>query len=153
MRALLYGGLEAARSQGGEIAHAVAIGYCFGGTAVLEFARSGADLRGFVTFHGGLATPEGQDYSAVKGELLILHGTADESVSMDDFANLADALEEAYVPHEMITYGRAPHAFSVFGSSRYREDADRKSWERFTRFLDDVLRAPEEDVPPSEGSE
>jgi dienelactone hydrolase len=140
MRSLLNAGLEAARAQGGDTTRAVAMGYCFGGTAVLELARSGADLRGFVTFHGGLSTPEGQDYSRAKGEFLILHGTADESVSMDDFAHLAVALEEAGVSHEMITYGGAPHAFTVFGSDRYREDADRKSWERFTRFLEEVLR-------------
>jgi dienelactone hydrolase len=40
----------------------------------------------------------------------------------------------------MITYGGAPHAFTVFGSDRYREAADRKSWERFTRFLQETLR-------------
>jgi len=108
---------------------------------------------GFVAFHGGLATPEGQDYSAVNGELLILHGTADESVSMEDFAKLAGALEGADVPHEMITYGGATHAFSVFGSSRYREDADSKSWERFTRFLEEVLGVPKLDEPSSESLE
>jgi dienelactone hydrolase len=140
MRLLLYAALEAARAQGGDIARAVAMGYCFGGAAVLELARSGADLRGFVTFHGGLRTPEGQDYSQAKGQFLIFHGTADESVSMKDFTKLAQELEEAGLPHEMITYGQAPHAFTVFGTSRYREDADRKSWERFSRFLEEVLR-------------
>jgi dienelactone hydrolase len=153
MRARLYGGLEAARSQGGDTARTIAMGYCFGGTAVLELARSGADLSGFVAFHGGLSTPEGQDYSAVNGELLILHGTADESVSMEDFGELAGALEGADVPHEMITYGGAPHAFSVFGSSRYREDADRKSWERFARFLEEIIGVPERDMPSSGASE
>ncbi len=140
MRSLLYGALEAAKAQGGDASRAVAMGYCFGGTAVLELARSGADLKGFVTFHGGLATPEGQDYSQAKGEFLILHGTADQSVSMGDFAQLAEQLEEAGVPHEMITYGGAPHAFTVFGSPRYREDADRKSLARFVGFLEEVLR-------------
>jgi dienelactone hydrolase len=140
MRARLNAALGVARAEGDDTSRCVAAGYCFGGTAVLELARSGADLKGFVTFHGGLRTPEGQDYSDVAGEILILHGTADESVSMDDFAGLATELEEAGVSHEMITYGGAPHAFTVLGSDRYREDADRKSWERFTRFLEDVLR-------------
>ncbi|MBN2564196.1 MAG: dienelactone hydrolase family protein, partial [Candidatus Eisenbacteria bacterium] len=112
---------------------------CFGGTAVLELARAGADLRGFVTFHGGLSTPEGQDYSLAKGRFLILHGTADASVSMAEFAKLADELEEAGLAHQMITYGGAPHAFTVFGTDRYREGADRKSWERFTLWLEEVL--------------
>jgi dienelactone hydrolase len=140
MRSLLVAGLDAARAQHGDAPRAVAMGYCFGGTAVLELARSGADLDGFVTFHGGLSTPEGQDYSLVEGELLILHGTADESVSMDEFAKLAVELEGAGVAHEMITYSGAPHAFTVFGSPRYRERADRRSWERFTVFLEELLK-------------
>jgi len=140
LRALLQGALTAAKEQGGRVDHAVAIGYCFGGAAVLELARSGADLKGFVSFHGGMDLPKGQDYSKVKGSVLILHGTADASVSMDDFAALAVALETAGIPHEMITYSGAPHAFTVFGGDRYREDADRKSWQRFTGYLDATLR-------------
>lgn len=140
MRSLLMGALEAAGSRGADTRNAVAMGYCFGGAAVLEFARSGVLLKGFVTFHGGLETPEGQDYSRTKGRLLVLHGTADKSVTMDHFASLAGELEKTGVSHEMITYGGAPHAFTVFGSDRYREDADRKSWRRFTEFLSETLR-------------
>ena len=62
MRALLQAALKTAKSKGANVHNAVAMGYCFGGAAVLEFARSGADLKGFVTFHGGLKTPAGQDY-------------------------------------------------------------------------------------------
>jgi dienelactone hydrolase len=140
MRSLLIAALKAAQGKGADIANAVAMGYCFGGAAVLELARSGADLKGFVTFHGGLATPEGQDYSKTKGKLLILHGTADSSVTMEHFAKLAAELEKRGVPHEMITYGGAPHAFTVTGTDRYREDADRKSWQRFTEFLGETLK-------------
>jgi len=139
MRALLFGGLAAAKAQGANVENAVAMGYCFGGAAVLEFARAGADLKGFVTFHGGLGLPEGEDYSKTRGKLLILHGSADTSVTMDMFAQLAKDLEANGISHEMITYGGAPHAFTVFGSSRYREDADRKSWRRFTEFLAETL--------------
>ena len=139
MRALLYGALVAAKARKANIGNAVVMGYCFGGAAVLEFARSGADLKGFATFHGGLGTPEGQDYSKTKGTVLIMHGTADKHITMDHFAELARELEERKVPHEMITYGGAPHAFTVFGSARYREDADRKSWQRFTGFLKETL--------------
>ena len=139
MRALLYAALKTAQSQGANTGNAVAMGYCFGGAAVLEFARSGADMKGFVTFHGGLKTPEGQDYAKAKGKFLILHGTADTAVSMQDFATLANELEANGVSHEMITYGGAPHAFTVFGEDRYRADADKKSWKRFTEFLDETL--------------
>jgi dienelactone hydrolase len=139
MRTLLKAALETAKSKGANVHNAVAMGYCFGGAAVLELARSGADLKGFVTFHGGLSTPAGQNYSKTKGKLLILHGTADTSITMGQFAKLANELEEKGISHEMITYGGAPHAFTVFGSNRYREDADKKSWKRFTAFLDETL--------------
>ena len=139
MRVLLQAAVETAKSKGGNVHNAVAMGYCFGGAAVLEFARSGADLKGFVTFHGGLSTPAGQDYSKTKGKLLILHGTADTNITMDQFAKLAIELEEKGISHEMITYGGAPHGFTVFGSNRYREDADKKSWKRFTAFLAETL--------------
>jgi dienelactone hydrolase len=140
MRALLTGALKTAQSHGANTGNAVAMGYCFGGAAVLEFARSGADMKGFVAFHAGLKTPEGQDYSKAKGKFLILHGTADTAVSMQDFATLANELEANGVSHEMITYGGAPHAFTVFGEDRYRADADKKSWKRFTEFLDETLK-------------
>jgi dienelactone hydrolase len=139
MRSLLQGALETAKSKGANVHNAVAMGYCFGGAAVLEFARSGADMKGFVTFHGGLSTPEGQDYSKTKGQLLILHGTADTNITMDQFAKLASELEEKGIAHEMVTYSGAPHAFSVFGSTRYRKDVDKKSWKRFTEFLTEIL--------------
>lgn len=139
MRTLLQSALTAAKSKGADVHNAVAVGYCFGGAAVLEFARSGVDMKGFVTFHGGLGTPEGQDYSKTKGKLLIMHGTADTNVTMDQFAKLALELEEKSVAHEMITYGGAPHAFTVFDSDRYRQDADNKSWKRFGEFLAETL--------------
>lgn len=140
LRALLDGALVAAKAKGGNVENAVAVGYCFGGAAVLELARSGAPLKGFVSFHGGLTTPAGQDYSRVKGSVLVLHGSADASVSMDDFAALTVALETAGVPHEMISYSGAPHAFTVFGGERYRKDADEKSWQRFLDYLEVTLR-------------
>lgn len=139
MRALMRGALDAAKSNGANISNAVAMGYCFGGAAVLELARSGADIKGFVTFHGGLSTPGGQSYTNTKGKVLILHGTADKNITMEHFSGLAQELEQANVDHEMITYGGAPHAFTVFGIDRYRENADKKSWRRFRDFLADTL--------------
>ena len=140
MRQLLNGALLEAERQGANVKNGVAMGYCFGGAAVLEFARSGVDLKGFVTFHGGLKTPEGQDYSTTKGSILILHGTADKMITMDDFAQLGRELETQGVEHEMISYGGAPHAFTVFGSTRYREGADTASWARFLSYLGTATR-------------
>jgi dienelactone hydrolase len=69
-----------------------------------------------------------------------MHGTADSAITMDQFAGLANELEAAGIDHEMITYGGAKHAFTVFGGSRYQEAADMKSWKRFTEFLADTLK-------------
>ncbi|WP_299202143.1 dienelactone hydrolase family protein [uncultured Amphritea sp.] len=135
MRSLLEGAMSKAKQLGGNTDNSVAMGYCFGGAAVLEMARSGAPLKGFATFHGGLNTPEGQDYSKTQGSILVMHGSADSAITMDQFANLANELESTKVKHEMITYSGAPHAFTVFGSERYREDADTKSWDRFSNYL------------------
>ena len=140
MRALMNGALEAAAKKGADTGNAVAMGYCFGGAAVLELARSGAPMKGFATFHGGLKTPEGQDYSQAKGGILVMHGTADSAITMDQFAALANELEAAGVSHEMVTYSGAPHAFTVWGGERYREDADRKSWALFSGFLEETLK-------------
>jgi dienelactone hydrolase len=140
MRAIMNAALATASSQGANIENAVAMGYCFGGAAVLELARSGAELKGFATFHGGLKTPEGQDYSKTKGPLLVMHGSADTAITMEQFAALANELEAAGVKHEMVTYSGAPHAFTVFGGDRYREDADNKSWDLFKKFLQHTLQ-------------
>lgn len=140
MRALMNGALAAAKDRGAQVENTVAAGYCFGGAAVLEWARSGVNLKGFATFHGGLKTPEGQNYDNAKGKFLILHGSADTAITMDQFADLANQLEKAGIAHEMITYGGAQHAFTVFDQNRYQAAADKKSWQRFQEFLADVLQ-------------
>lgn len=140
MRALMIGAIDTAIELGTNINNAVAIGYCFGGAAILELARAGAPLKGFVSFHGGLKTPEGQDYSRTRGKVLVFHGEADTAVTMDDYRQLESELQQHNVRHEMITYEGAPHAFTVFDSDRYREDADNASWQRFMQFLDETLQ-------------
>ena len=135
LRRLMQAGLDQAIASGADGANVVVMGYCFGGAAVLEAARAGMNARGFATFHGGLQTPEGQDYSKVTAPLLIMHGTADTAITMADFADLAVRADKDGVRHEMITYGGAPHAFTVFGSDRYHKEADVKSWARFEHFL------------------
>jgi dienelactone hydrolase len=140
MRALMKAALNTAKNKGANIENAVVVGYCFGGAAVLELARSGAELKGFATFHGGLKTPQGQNYANTRGKFLIMHGSADKAITMDQFADLAKELESAGVAHEMIAYGGAQHAFTVFDGNRYQEIADKKSWKRFTEFLADTLK-------------
>ena len=140
LRALVLGSLNYAKSLGADSNNVVVMGYCFGGAATLEAARSGMKAKGFVTFHGGLKTPEGQSYKDTSAPILVLHGTADSAITMDQFATLANELENENVDHEMITYSGAPHAFTVFNSERYREKADKKSWLRFTEFLESTTQ-------------
>ena len=140
MRKLIASAITTAEGLGLNTTKTVVAGYCFGGAAVLEFARSGADVKGFVTFHGGLATPEGQNYESAKGSYLILHGTADAMITMSDFAKLAEQLEENGLNHEMITYSGAPHAFTVLDSKNYHKEADQKSWKQFTEWLAATLK-------------
>ena len=136
MRSLILAGLDQARKQSGG-GDAVVMGYCFGGAAVLELARSGqaSGVKGYATFHGGLSTPEGQSYPAATPPLLIAHGGADTGIKMSDVAALSEELEAAKVPYEIQVYSGAPHAFTVIGSSRYRETADKQSWDAFSDFL------------------
>lgn len=139
MRKLILGGLEEARKSGSQ--QTVVMGYCFGGAATLELARSGAatDINGYVSFHGGLKTPDGQSYSGDISPILIAHGGADTAIPMSDVATLAEELESAGATYEIQVYSGAPHAFTVFGSDRYREVADTQSWDAFGDFLADNL--------------
>jgi dienelactone hydrolase len=139
MRKLIFGGLAEARK--GSEEKVVAMGYCFGGAAVLELARSrqGQGVVGYVSFHGGLATPPGQSYPANTPPILIAHGGADSSVTMDDVATLSREFEKAGVPYEIQVYSGAPHGFTEFGSDRYQKRADERSWKAFTYFLAETL--------------
>ncbi|MFG6666594.1 dienelactone hydrolase family protein [Halomonas sp. HNIBRBA4712] len=140
MRKLTLAGLEQAREQGAA-SQTVIMGYCFGGTVALEMARAGSadDIAAYTSFHGGLDTPEGQSYAQGTAPIYIAHGGADEAVSLDDVATLAGELEQAGITYEVGIYSGAPHAFSVFGSDRYNERADQRSWSTFMVWLDEML--------------
>lgn len=135
MRKIILGGLAEARQDGD--AEVVVMGYCFGGSAVLELARSGQakGVAGYATFHGGLKTPPGQSYPDDTPPVLIAHGGADRSITMDDVAAFSRDLERSGVPYEIQVYSAAPHAFTVFGSDRYQKQADEQSWDAFSDFL------------------
>ncbi|MEL0023840.1 MAG: dienelactone hydrolase family protein [Alphaproteobacteria bacterium] len=131
--------IAAALAAGGDIETAgnksFIIGYCFGGAAVLESARAGMPLDGYVSFHGGLGTPDGQDYANTKAPVLLLHGSADPVSGMDDLAALLNQLQAAGVAHDAEVFGGARHSFTVAGSRDYDESADSKSWDALMRFL------------------
>ena len=127
--------IEAGTTSGVNTQNIVVIGYCFGGAAVLEAARAGIKANGFVSFHGGLKTPDGQDYTKTTAPVLILHGSADPVSGMEDLASLQNQLKDANIPHDAEIFGGARHSFTVPGSRDYDQDADAKSWHALERFL------------------
>ncbi|SEN35304.1 dienelactone hydrolase family protein [Palleronia pelagia] len=139
MRTLIEAGLEQARANGSDTP-LVVIGYCFGGAVTLEMARSDMadEAVGYATFHGGLGTPEGQSWDGDEPPILVAHGAADTSITMDDVAEFTNTLNEAGNTFTVEVYSGAPHAFTVIGSDRYQERADTESWEAFSDFLGDV---------------
>lgn len=138
-RARLMGSIAEAANITGATEDMVMMGYCFGGAAVLEAARAGADLDGFVSFHGGLGTPEGQDYSATTAPIMFFHGSADPVSGMADLAAKLDQLQAAGVTHGAQIFGGARHSFTVYGSRDYDLVADQGSWNGLQEFLDAQL--------------
>jgi dienelactone hydrolase len=123
-----------------------AIGYCFGGTVVLELARSGADIKGVVSFHGGLSTPTPDDAKNIKAKVLALHGADDPHVPSEEVAAFQDEMRNAGVDWQMITYGNAVHAFTnpAAGSDKskgvaYNEKADKRSWKAMKAFFNEIF--------------
>lgn len=138
-QARLMGSIMAAQDITGATDAMVMMGYCFGGAAVLEAARAGADLDGFVSFHGGLGTPEGQSYEGVTAPIHFFHGSADPVSGMADLAAVLNELQEAGVPHGAQVFGGARHSFTVFGSRDYDLTADQGSWAGLQAFLSDTF--------------
>ncbi len=124
-----------------------AIGYCFGGKAVLELARSGAELKGVVSFHGGLDTRDPADAKNIRGKVLVLHGASDPHVGPDKVAAFEKEMTDAKVDWQLIAYGGAVHSFTIPDAgddpatgSAYDEKADRRSWEAMLRFFDEIFK-------------
>ena len=122
-----------------------AIGYCFGGTTVLELARSGANVLGVVSFHGGLTTPNPQDAKNIKGKVLVCQGAADK-FTLDGVGPLKKEMKDAGVDLRFESYGGAVHSFTVPEAGNdpstgmaYNEAADMKSWESMKAFFKEIF--------------
>lgn len=123
-----------------------AIGYCFGGTVVLELARSGAPVAAVVPFHGGLDTPDPADARNIRGKVLVLHGADDPHVPPEQVAAFEKEMRDAGVDWQMVSYGGAVHAFTDPGAGNdpskgaaYNASADRRSWKAMQGFLEEVF--------------
>jgi dienelactone hydrolase len=115
-----------------------AIGYCFGGTSVLELARSGADVRGVVSFHGGLSTTQPAKLGTIKARILVCHGGADSHVNAEVPAFKAE-MEKAGAKMEFITHEGAQHGFTKPGPA-YQKKADDDSWAAMKKLFAEILK-------------
>lgn len=122
------------------------IGYCFGGTTALELARSGANLRGFVTFHGALDTPDTSLARNIKGKVLVLHGAIDPYVPPQQVLAFRDEMEAAKVDYQIIAYSGAVHSFTereagddISKGAAYNANADRRSWQAMQTFFNEIF--------------
>ena len=114
-----------------------AIGYCFGGTCVLELARSGADVSGVVSFHGGLATSLPAAPGTIKARILVCHGGADDAVNKEVPA-FQEEMKKSEAKMEFVTYEGAKHGFTKPGPA-YQEKADKESWAAMEKFFKEVF--------------
>ncbi len=148
LRARVRAGLDAlARQEHTDPKRMAAIGYCFGGTAVLELARSGADLAGVVSFHGGLGTPTPADARNIKAKVLVLHGADDPFAPAAEVAAFEDEMRQGGVDWQLVLYGGAVHSFTDWGAgsdnskgAAYNERADRRSWEAMKQFFSELFK-------------
>ncbi|MCB1276394.1 dienelactone hydrolase family protein [Prosthecobacter sp.] len=125
-----------------------AIGYCFGGTGVIELARSGALLKGVVSFHGGLDSPNPADGKNIKGNVLALHGADDPFVPSSDVAAFEQEMKDAKVDYKLVKYPGAVHAFTQKAAGNdnskgaaYNEAADKASWEEMKAFFSRIFKS------------
>ncbi len=119
-----------------------AIGYCFGGTCVLELARSGSPVDGVVSFHGGLSTTMPAKQGEVKAKVLACHGADDPYVKPAEVADFKHEMDVAMVDYQIISYPDSVHSFTKpeagndnSKGAAYNEAADQKSWADMKTFF------------------
>jgi dienelactone hydrolase len=123
-----------------------AIGFCFGGTTVLELARSGADLAGVVTFHGGLSNPNPEDAKKIKAKVLVLHGADDPLVAQKDIDQFRQDMRDAKVDLQFVAYSGTLHAFTnpkvndPAHGVQYNELSDKRSWQSMRDFFKEIFK-------------
>lgn len=147
LRARAAAGLAALKAQSGVAANKIAaIGYCFGGTTVLELARSGADIAGIVSFHGGLDTPTPQDAKNIHAKVLALHGADDPFVPPDQVAAFEQEMRTGGVDWQLIAYGGSVHGFTNPANGNdnskgaaYNASADARSWNAMQQFFNELF--------------
>jgi dienelactone hydrolase len=147
LRARLAAGLDVLRrTQTVDASRIGVVGYCFGGMAALELARSGADVSGTICFHGNLDTPNPQDAKNIRGAILVLNGAADPMVPPDTITAFEKEMREANVDWQFVNYGGALHAYTTWDVETdlakgvgYDEKTDRRSWIAMHEFFKEIF--------------
>lgn len=122
-----------------------AIGFCFGGLCVLDLARSGANLRGVVSFHGLLSSPGNTDGNAMKAKALVLHGWQDPLATPDQLLAFTEEMQGLGADWQLNAYGNSMHAFTnpnandPAGGMQYDPAANHRSWDAMQLFLKEVF--------------
>jgi dienelactone hydrolase len=134
------------RSERVDASRLAAIGYCFGGTVVLETARAGMDLRGVASFHGTLGTSEPAQSGVLTAKVLVLTGADDPMAPAAQISAFEDEMRKAGADWQVISYGGALHSFTNPDSSKagmrgvgYNEKADRRSWQAMRDFFEEIF--------------
>ena len=127
------------------VEHIVAIGYCFGGTTVMELARDQSDVAAVVSFHGGIKPDLEQIESHIKTKVFALHGADDPYVPADDVAAFVAEMKSQKVDWQLTQFGNAVHSFTFKSAgddnskgAAYNEKADQRSWEVLMNILKEV---------------
>ena len=126
-----------------------AIGFCFGGQCVLELARSGADVKAVVSYHGLLGTATPAEPGAVKGRIAVYTGDKDPYVPHTHVETLREEMIAARAQWQITIFGETYHSFtdpeadpSHIPGTRYDPLADRLSWEGTLTLLEVLLVKP-----------
>jgi dienelactone hydrolase len=148
-RARMLSGLEVLKNdERTDPKRIAAIGYCFGGTGVLELARAGTSLAGVVSFHGGLAAGEGMaaQVEKIPAKVLCLHGALDPFVPPAEVDSFQKEMAAAEADWQFVSYGGAVHAFTqmMAGDDNSKgaannEKADARSWEDMQQFFAEIF--------------
>lgn len=116
-----------------------AVGYCFGGATVLELARSGADVAGVVTFHGGLSTSMPAKPGTVRASVLVLNGANDQGTA-GDIPGFQREMDAAGVDWQFVNFSGAVHCFALPEANSppgcvYNERAAKRAFEMMNDFF------------------
>ncbi|MDX2177043.1 MAG: dienelactone hydrolase family protein [Candidatus Sumerlaeia bacterium] len=147
LRARINAALEEVRKRPDVDADRIAaIGFCFGGSTVLELARSGADVRGVVSFHGGIAPVDPADAKNIKAKVLVLHGAVDPYDPREEVIAFEDEMNAAGVDYEVVLYSGTVHSFTNPGAGNdpsrgaaYNERSAKRAFARMEDFLAEVF--------------